>query len=98
MRRHSGRHSQEEEAEGALFPNYQGYAFRLVTSTPLEGVRAMLGDDPDFQIVGERDSAEDIADFVSETRPDIVLLDARLPASRDPRHAAFSASRTPTSG
>lgn len=49
-----------------------------------EGVRAMLGDDPDFQIVGERDSAEDIADFVSETRPDIVLLDARLPGFSGP--------------
>ena len=49
-----------------------------------EGVRAMLGDDPDFQIVGERDFAEDIADFVSETRPDIVLLDARLPGFSGP--------------
>ena len=49
-----------------------------------EGVRAMLGDDPDLQIVGERDSAEDIADFVSETRPDIVLLDARLPGFSGP--------------
>ena len=49
-----------------------------------EGVRAMLADDPDFQIVGERDSAEDIADFVSETRPDIVLLDARLPGFSGP--------------
>ncbi|HEY8311505.1 MAG TPA: response regulator transcription factor [Gemmatimonadaceae bacterium] len=49
-----------------------------------EGVRAMLGDDPDFQIVGERDSAEDIADFVSETQPDIVLLDARLPGLSGP--------------
>ena len=49
-----------------------------------EGIRAMLGDDPDFQIVGERDSAEDVADFVSETRPDIVLLDARLPGLSGP--------------
>ncbi|MFZ0129673.1 MAG: response regulator transcription factor, partial [Candidatus Dormiibacterota bacterium] len=49
-----------------------------------EGVRAMLADDPDFEIVGERDSAQDIADFVSETRPDIVLLDARLPGISGP--------------
>ena len=49
-----------------------------------EGVRAMLADDPDFEIVGERDSAEDIADFVSETLPDIVLLDARLPGISGP--------------
>ena len=49
-----------------------------------EGVRAMLGDDPDLKIVGERGSAEDIADFVSETRPDIVLLDARLPGLSGP--------------
>ena len=49
-----------------------------------EGVRAMLADDPDFEMAGERDSAEDIADFVSETRPDIVLLDARLPGISGP--------------
>ena len=49
-----------------------------------EGIRVMLGGDPDLQIVGERDSADDIADFVSETRPDIVLLDARLPSVSGP--------------
>src|ERR1700736_4878563 len=38
----------------------------------------MLRDEPDFEIVGERESAEDIIEFVSQTRPDVVLLDARL--------------------
>jgi two-component system response regulator DevR len=43
-----------------------------------KGVRVMLRDEPDFEIVGERESAEDIIEFVSQTRPDVVLLDARL--------------------
>lgn len=49
-----------------------------------EGLRAMLQDEPDFQIVGERNSANDITEFVAETRPDVVLLDARLPGTSGP--------------
>jgi two-component system, NarL family, response regulator DevR len=49
-----------------------------------EGLRAMLQDEPDFQIVGERSTADDITEFVAETRPDVVLLDARLPGTSGP--------------
>jgi two-component system, NarL family, response regulator DevR len=49
-----------------------------------EGVRVMLRGEPDFEIVGERENAEDIVEFVSQTRPDVVLLDARLPGVSGP--------------
>jgi len=49
-----------------------------------EGLRAMLQDEPDFKIVGERNSANGITEFVAETRPDVVLLDARLPGTSGP--------------
>ena len=49
-----------------------------------EGVRVMLRGEADFEIVGERENAEDIIEFVSQTRPDVVLLDARLPGVSGP--------------
>jgi len=49
-----------------------------------EGVRVMLRGEPDFEIVGERENADDIIEFVSQTRPDVVLLDARLPGVSGP--------------
>ena len=49
-----------------------------------EGVRVMLRGEPDFEIVGERENAEDIVEFVSQTRPNVVLLDARLPGVSGP--------------
>ena len=49
-----------------------------------EGVRVMLRGEPDFEIVGERENAEDIVEFVSQTRPHVVLLDARLPGVSGP--------------
>ena len=44
-----------------------------------EGLKAILKDEPDFEVVAESDSAEDLIDLVKGTLPDVVLLDARLP-------------------
>jgi two-component system, NarL family, response regulator DevR len=49
-----------------------------------EGLRAILGADPDFEIVGESGSADALAQLVERTHPDIVLLDARLPGVSGP--------------
>jgi DNA-binding NarL/FixJ family response regulator len=49
-----------------------------------EGLRAILDADPDFQIVGESGSADALAQLVDRSHPDIVLLDARLPAVSGP--------------
>jgi two-component system, NarL family, response regulator DevR len=49
-----------------------------------EGVRAMLRDEPDFEIVGDREHADDIREFVAATQPNVLLLDARLPRVSGP--------------
>jgi DNA-binding NarL/FixJ family response regulator len=49
-----------------------------------EGLKTMLQTEPDFEIVGERDSADGLLEMAERTRPDIVLLDARLPGVSGP--------------
>jgi two-component system response regulator DevR len=49
-----------------------------------EGLKVILGTEPDFQIVGESASADVLGDLVDRTSPDIVLLDARLPGVSGP--------------
>ena len=44
-----------------------------------EGLKTILRDDPDFEVVAESGSAEGIVQLAQRTRPDVVLLDARLP-------------------
>jgi DNA-binding NarL/FixJ family response regulator len=44
-----------------------------------EGLMSMLGSEPDFQVVGQTGHGEEVADLVETSRPDVVLLDARLP-------------------
>jgi len=44
-----------------------------------EGLKAILKDEPDFEVVAESGSADGLIDLVDETFPDVVLLDARLP-------------------
>jgi DNA-binding NarL/FixJ family response regulator len=44
-----------------------------------EGLKAILQDDPDFEVVAESGSANGLAQLVQRTRPDVVMLDARLP-------------------
>lgn len=44
-----------------------------------EGVRAVLETDPDMTVVGEWDVAEGAADAIIAARPDVAVLDVRLP-------------------
>ena len=44
-----------------------------------EGLMSMLKSEPDFEVVGQTGHGEEVAALVESTRPDVVLLDARLP-------------------
>jgi two-component system response regulator DevR len=44
-----------------------------------EGLKSMLESECDFEIVGVSGSAVHLSELVEETRPNVVLLDARLP-------------------
>jgi two-component system NarL family response regulator len=47
-----------------------------------EGLKAML--QPEFEVVGETGLGEEVAGLVEEQRPDVVLLDGRLPDMSGP--------------
>jgi DNA-binding NarL/FixJ family response regulator len=47
----------------------------------LGGVRQALRDDANFEIVGEAHDADALMQLVEETRPDVVLLDVRMPGA-----------------
>lgn len=44
-----------------------------------EGFAALLGAQPDFEVVGLAENGEEGIRLVAETRPDIVLMDIRMP-------------------
>jgi DNA-binding NarL/FixJ family response regulator len=44
-----------------------------------EGVRRLLGQEDDISVVGEASSGEEAIGLVSRRRPDLVLMDARMP-------------------
>jgi two-component system, NarL family, response regulator DevR len=44
-----------------------------------EGLISMLRPEPDFEVVGQTGSGAAVAELVERSRPDVVLLDARLP-------------------
>jgi two-component system response regulator DevR len=44
-----------------------------------EGLMSMLRSEPDFEVVGQTGRGEEVADLVESSRPDVVLLDTRLP-------------------
>jgi two-component system response regulator DevR len=44
-----------------------------------EGLKAMLVSEPDFTIVGDASNAEQALELVERLRPDVILLDIRLP-------------------
>jgi DNA-binding NarL/FixJ family response regulator len=44
-----------------------------------EGIKAILEGEPDFEIVSETGLGEEVGELAARTRPDVVLLDARLP-------------------
>ncbi|MGX7675834.1 response regulator [Plantactinospora sp. DSM 117369] len=43
------------------------------------GLRLMLGGAPDIKVVGEAADGADVADAVTRLRPDVVLMDVRMP-------------------
>lgn len=43
------------------------------------GITRMLADNPDIDVIGQASSGEDAIDFVRQKRPDIVLMDIRMP-------------------
>lgn len=53
----------------------------LVDESPIQraGLRAILGKEKDIEIVGETGAREDALEKVDSLRPDVVLIDARLP-------------------
>jgi two-component system, NarL family, response regulator DevR len=44
-----------------------------------EGLKAMLTAEPDFEIVGDAANAEQAFEMIERLRPDVILLDVRLP-------------------
>jgi two-component system, NarL family, response regulator DevR len=46
-----------------------------------EGLKAMLSAEPDFAIVGDVANADQAFAFIERQRPDIILLDVRLPGT-----------------
>lgn len=43
------------------------------------GITRMLADDPDLDVIGQSPSGEDAIEFARNKRPDIVLMDIRMP-------------------
>src|SRR2546430_2975246 len=46
-----------------------------------EGLKAMLTAEPDFTIVGDAANAEQAFELIERLRPDVILLDIRLPGT-----------------
>jgi len=44
-----------------------------------EGLMSMLRSEPDFEVVGQTGRGAEVAELVESTKPDVVLLDTRLP-------------------
>lgn len=44
-----------------------------------QGIKALLADEPDIEIVGEADNGRQALHLVSELRPDVVLMDISMP-------------------
>ncbi len=60
-----------------------------------EGLRAILQTEPDFEIVAESGSAKGIVELVDQTKPDLILLDARLPGVSGPEACGLLAASHP---
>lgn len=44
-----------------------------------EGLRALLEADPEFDVVGQANDGEEVAELVERVRPDVVVLDLMMP-------------------
>jgi two-component system, NarL family, response regulator DevR len=60
------------------------------------GLKHSLEDDPEFRVVGEADDGPRGVAVVETTRPDIVLLDVRLPTIDGPEVCRLLRERVPT--
>ncbi len=60
-----------------------------------QGIRLRLENEPDNEVVGETDTAEEAVDLVDKTSPTIVLLDIRLPSMSGIEAALLMRKRYP---
>ncbi len=44
-----------------------------------EGLRAVLGSEPDMEVVGEAATGKEVVERVAELRPDVILMDIQMP-------------------
>jgi DNA-binding NarL/FixJ family response regulator len=44
-----------------------------------DGLRTILSTEDDVEVVADAESAEDVVELVWQTRPDVLLLDIRMP-------------------
>ncbi|MBA2715148.1 MAG: response regulator transcription factor [Rubrobacteraceae bacterium] len=44
-----------------------------------EGLRAVLGSEPDMEVVAEAATGEDVVERATEARPDVILMDIQMP-------------------
>jgi two-component system response regulator DevR len=61
-----------------------------------EGLIAILGDDPGFAVCGQAGTATDAIAEAERLRPDVVVLDVRLPGATGIEVCADLAARVPT--
>ena len=45
----------------------------------LQGIRRVLEDVPDIEVVGEAGSGSQVLPLIGQTNPDLVMLDIRMP-------------------
>ncbi|WCE02499.1 response regulator transcription factor (plasmid) [Streptomyces sp. HUAS 31] len=57
------------------------------------GLRALLGGEPGFEVVGETGDASDGVRLAERLRPDVVLMDLRLPGGAGPASDGVDATR-----
>ena len=44
-----------------------------------EGLRAVLGSEPDMEVVGEAATGKEVVELAVELRPDVILMDIQMP-------------------
>ena len=47
-----------------------------------EGLRAVLGSEPDMEVVGEAATGREVVELATEVRPDAILMDIQMPSVR----------------
>ncbi|HEV3266240.1 MAG TPA: response regulator transcription factor [Acidimicrobiales bacterium] len=60
-----------------------------------EGLRAILDTEPDFDVVAESGTADDVVQLVGAANPEVILLDARLPGLSGPAACRLLAASHP---